>query len=90
MESFIPKCPKLLLAEELAKASCGYLVVPMDLSQPNGRIIGLMGAKYPACSPETRPDPIFYPASGRGDITPLEVNALASYIDGLWAGQIEC
>ena len=69
-------CPKLPGAEELAKASCGYLVVPENRSRPNGRTIRLMVAKYPARSPEKRPDPVVYLAGGPGDIAPLEVNGL--------------
>jgi pimeloyl-ACP methyl ester carboxylesterase len=69
-------CPKLQGAEELAKANCGYLVVPENRSQPNGRTIRLMVAKYPARSAEKRPDPIVYLAGGPGDIAPLEVNGL--------------
>ena len=68
-------CPKLQGAEELAKASCGYLVVPENRSRPNGRTIRLMVAKYPARSTEKRPDPVVYLAGGPGDIVPLEVNA---------------
>jgi pimeloyl-ACP methyl ester carboxylesterase len=67
-------CPKLPGAEELANASCGYLVVPEDRSRPAGRTIRLMVAKYPARSPEKRPDPVVYLAGGPGDIAPLEVN----------------
>src|SRR5512147_403785 len=69
-------CPKLQGAEELAKASCGYLVVPENRKQPNGRTIRLMVAKYPARSGEKQPDPIVYLAGGPGDIAPLEVNGL--------------
>ena len=69
-------CPKLPGAEELAKASCGYLVVPENRSRPTGRTIRLMVAKYPARSPEKLADPIVYLAGGPGDIAPLEVNAL--------------
>ena len=69
-------CPKLQGAEELAKASCGYLVVPENRSRPTGRTIRLMVAKYPARSPEKRPDPVVYLAGGPGDIAPLEVNGL--------------
>ena len=69
-------CPKLPGAEELAKASCGYLVVPENRSRPTGRTIRLMVAKYPARSPEKRPDPVVYLAGGPGDIVPLEVNGL--------------
>ena len=69
-------CPTLPGAEELAKASCGYLVVPENRSQPTGRTIRLLVAKYPASSPEKRPDPVVYLAGGPGDIVPLEVNGL--------------
>ena len=71
-------CPKLPGAEELAKASCGYLVVPEDRSLPNGRTIRLMVAKYSARSPEKRPDPVVYLAGGPGDIAPLEINGLVA------------
>jgi len=54
-------CPKLPGTEELAKASCGYLVVPENHNcgylvvpenhnRPTGRTIRLMIAKYPARS----------------------------------------
>ena len=69
-------CPKMPGAEELAKASCGYLVVPEDRSKPNGRTIRLVVAKYPARSLEKRPDPVVYLAGGPGDIAPLEINGL--------------
>jgi len=67
-------CPKLQGAETLAQASCSYLVVPENRSRPEGRTIRLMVAKYPARSPEKRPDPVVYLAGGPGDIAPLEVN----------------
>jgi hypothetical protein len=69
-------CPKLPGAEELAKASCGYLVIPESRSQPTGRPIRLMAAKYPARSPAKRADPVVYLAGEPGDIAPLEVNEL--------------
>jgi pimeloyl-ACP methyl ester carboxylesterase len=69
-------CPKLPGAEELAKASCGYLVVSENRSRPEGRTIRLLVAKYPARLAEKRPDPIVYLAGGPGDIAPLEVNGL--------------
>jgi len=69
-------CPKLPGAEELAKATCGYLVVPENRSRPSGRTIRLMVAKYPARSSEKRSDPVVYLAGGPGDIAPLEVNGL--------------
>jgi pimeloyl-ACP methyl ester carboxylesterase len=70
------RCPRLAEAEELAKASCGYLVVPENRSRPTGRTIRLMVAKYPARAPEKQADPIVYLAGGPGDIAPLEVNGL--------------
>ena len=45
-------CPKLPGTEQLAKASCGYLVVPENHNRPSGRTIRLMAAKYPARSAE--------------------------------------
>src|SRR6478609_9301776 len=68
------RCPKLQGAEELAKASCFYLVVPENRGRPAGRTIRLLVAKYPARSAEKRPDPVVYLAGGPGDIAPLEVN----------------
>jgi hypothetical protein len=69
-------CPKLPGAEELAKASCGYLVVPENRNRPTGRTIRLMVAKYSARSTEKRADPVVYLAGGPGDIAPLDVNGL--------------
>src|SRR6476660_2784221 len=68
-------CPKLQGAEELGRASCGYLVVPENRSRPAGRTIRLMVAKYPGRAAQKRADPIIYLAGGPGDIAPLEVNA---------------
>src|SRR5262245_51609816 len=69
-------CPKLQGAEELGKASCGFLVVPENRSRPSARTIRLLVANYPARSPAERPDPVVYLAGGPGDIAPLEVNGL--------------
>ena len=69
-------CPTMKGAESLAKARCGYLVVPENRSQPNGRTIRLMVMTYPASSPEKRPDPVVYLAGGPGDIVPLEINGI--------------
>ncbi len=71
-------CPELPGAEELSKASCGYLLVPENRSRPERRTIRLMVAKYPARSAEKRPDPIVYLAGGPGDIAPLEVNGFVA------------
>ena len=69
-------CPTMEGVESLAKAKCGYLVVPENRSQPNGRTIRLMVMTYPASSPEKRPDPVVYLAGGPGDIVPLEINGI--------------
>jgi hypothetical protein len=63
-------------ADELAKASCGYLVVLENHSRPTDRTIRLLVAKYPARSAEKRADTVVYLAGRPGDIAPLEVNAL--------------
>jgi hypothetical protein len=61
--------------DESRKARRGHLV-PESRARPQGRTILLMVAKYPARSPERRPDPVVYLAGGPGDIAPLEVNGL--------------
>lgn len=67
-------CPQLAGADELAKASCGYLVVLENHSRPAGRTIRLLVATYPARSSPKRADPVVYLAGGPGDIAPLEIN----------------
>lgn len=69
-------CPKLAGAEALARATCGYLVVPENRGRPSGRTLRLLVARYPARSARKRPDPIVYLAGGPGDIAPLEVDGL--------------
>ena len=69
-------CPKLQGVEWLAHASCGYLVVPENRNQPNGRTIQLMVARHRAQSSEKRPDPILYLEGGPGDIAPLEIDPI--------------
>ncbi len=69
-------CPSLQGVEWLAEASCGYLVVPENRSQPEGRTIRLLVAKHSASSAEKHTDPIVYLAGGPGDIAPLEVDGL--------------
>ncbi len=70
------RCAELQGVEWLAHANCGYLVVPEDRSRPNGRIIRLMVAEYPAQSSQKRPDPILYLEGGPGDIAPLEADPI--------------
>lgn len=65
-------CAKIQGVDWLDHATCGYLVVPEDRSQPNGRTIRLMVAKHSAQSPVKRPDPILYLEGGPGDVAPLE------------------
>jgi pimeloyl-ACP methyl ester carboxylesterase len=69
-------CPKLQGVDWLANASCGYLVVPEDRSEPNGRTIRLLVAKHSARSAGKRRDPVLYLEGGPGDIAPLEINAI--------------
>ena len=69
-------CPKLAGAEVLDKASCGYLVVAENRSQPNGHTIRLLVAKYPARAADKRTDPVVYLTGGPGGIAPLEINGL--------------
>jgi pimeloyl-ACP methyl ester carboxylesterase len=82
-ESNVPRfepasCPKVQGAEALVDASCGYLVVPENRSQPTGRTIRLFVATYPARSPEKRPDPVVFLAGGPGDISPSDVNPVVA------------
>jgi hypothetical protein len=70
-------CPKLAGAEELAKASCGYLVVPENRSRPDGRTIRLMVAKYPAQSSEKRPIPSSISPAGRATSPPWRSTGLS-------------
>ena len=60
-------CPALPV-KALANASCGYLVVPEDRSQPRGRTIRLIVAIIPARSARPEPDPVIYLAGGPGGI----------------------
>jgi pimeloyl-ACP methyl ester carboxylesterase len=71
-------CPKLQGAETLADASCGYLVVPEDRSQPTGRTIRLMVATYPARPADKLPDPVVFLAGGPGDIAPWDANPVVA------------
>src|SRR5271168_2559840 len=60
-------CPSIPV-KPLANASCGYLVVPEDRSQPHGSTIRLVVAIIPARSARPRPDPVVYLAGGPGGI----------------------
>ncbi len=69
-------CAKIQGVEWLAKADCGYLIVPEDRSAPKGPTIALMVARLRAQSLQKRPDPILYLQGGPGDIAPLEVDEI--------------
>lgn len=60
-------CPALPV-RALATATCGYLVVPEDRSQPRGRTVRLIVAIVPARSARPQPDPVVYLAGGPGGI----------------------
>ncbi|MFE6843615.1 alpha/beta fold hydrolase [Streptomyces sp. NPDC057686] len=49
------------------KARCGYLVVPENRADPNGRTIRLAVAIVPAASPHPAPDPVVYLSGGPGE-----------------------
>jgi hypothetical protein len=83
-------CPKLPGAEEVAKASCGYLVVLEDRNRPTGRTIRLMVAKYPARSTEKKADPIVYLAGGPGDIALSFPKIISGHIGGAVQPGSEC
>ncbi len=60
-------CPAIRV-KALANASCGYLVVLEDRSQPRGGTIRLIVAIIPARSARPQPDPVVYLAGGPGGI----------------------
>ena len=60
-------CPrKSPPARALAKARCGYLVVPENRLKANGRTIRLAVAIIPSLSPRPAPDPIVFLSGGPG------------------------
>jgi hypothetical protein len=63
-------CPKLPGAEALAKASCGYLVVPENRGRPTGRTIRLMVATYPPGRRRSCPIPSSISPAGRATLYP--------------------
>ena len=64
------RCPDL--PAQLAKARCGYLVVPEDRSQPISRTIRLFVAIVPAQSARPARDPVVYLGTGPGGIATIE------------------
>jgi pimeloyl-ACP methyl ester carboxylesterase len=60
-------CPAIPV-KALANASCGYLVVPEDRSQPLGGTVRLIVAIIPTRSARPKPDPVVYLAGGPGGI----------------------
>jgi hypothetical protein len=59
----VPGVPQLDLGDGF---TCGYLTVPEDRSNPNGRMIRIAVATAAAASPNPRPDPLVYLAGGPG------------------------
>jgi len=60
-------CPDFPVPE-LARARCGYLVVPENRARPTGRTIRLIVATIPAASPRPDAEPVVHLASGPGGI----------------------
>ena len=60
----------------LENARCGFLVVPEDRSQPNGRTIRLAVAIVPAVAQQPAPDPLVHLTGGPGGIAILEAQRL--------------
>jgi pimeloyl-ACP methyl ester carboxylesterase len=65
-------CPDLPEPLALPTARCGFLVVPENRSQPDGRTIRLAVAIVPAVSPQPAPDPIVHLTGGPGGIAIFE------------------
>src|SRR3712207_813839 len=65
-------CPDFPVPE-LAKARCGYLVVPENRAKRNGRTIRLIVATIPAASPSPKADPVVYLTGGPGGIALLDI-----------------
>jgi hypothetical protein len=65
-------CPDLPEPLALPTARCGFLVVPENRSQPEGRRIRLAVAIVPAVSPQPAPDPIVHLTGGPGGIAIFE------------------
>jgi hypothetical protein len=54
-------CPPEITHDEASAISCGYLTVPEDRADPNGRRIRLFVLQAAPLDGETLPDPIFIP-----------------------------
>jgi pimeloyl-ACP methyl ester carboxylesterase len=52
------ECPKDVQIQLLVRHSCGYLRVPEDRGQPQGRTVRLFVVKFPPPGPHPRPDPV--------------------------------
>ena len=65
-------CPDLPEPLALPTARCGFLVVPENRGQPDGRTIRLAVAIVPAVSPQPAPDPIVHLTGGPGGIAIFE------------------
>ncbi|MCA9876942.1 MAG: alpha/beta hydrolase, partial [Thermomicrobiales bacterium] len=58
--------------------TCGYLTVPENRANPNGRTIRVAVARVPAVSATPRPDPIVYLTGGPGGIAFLDAVGLVA------------
>jgi pimeloyl-ACP methyl ester carboxylesterase len=65
-------CPDLPAPLAIPTARCGFLVVPENRSDPEGRMIRLAVAIVPAVSPQPAPDPIVHLTGGPGGIAMFE------------------
>jgi pimeloyl-ACP methyl ester carboxylesterase len=61
-----------------AAVTCGYLTVPENRSQPDGRTIRIFVSRLHAVSPDPKPDPIVMLSGGPGGAGSFEVAANAA------------
>ena len=65
----VPRFDEAACAFEIPEGfqpECGYLIVPEDRTQPNGRIIRLHAAIFKSINPDHAPDPVIHLAGGPG------------------------
>jgi pimeloyl-ACP methyl ester carboxylesterase len=82
-ETFVPvfeeiDCP--FEHPEEAAVSCGYIVVPEDHFNHNGKSIRVAAAVFKDESPNHQPDPVILLAGGPGEKTMANAYQLASYL----------
>jgi pimeloyl-ACP methyl ester carboxylesterase len=62
-------CPQDVQIQLLVRHSCGYLTVPEDRSQPQGRTVRLFVVKFPPPDPSPSPDPVLILGGAIGAVT---------------------